>query len=872
MSCMATQSEGKLMRQSATSLDDIEQRWIDAWRRSGVYEFDPRSVPNRESVFSIDTPPPTASGLLHVGHVFSFTHTDVIARFWRMRGKQVFYPMGYDDSGLPTERRVQRYFGVQCEPDLPYDPDFRLPSGSERSSSRPVPIDRRNFSELCARLTHEDETRFATLFRRLGLSCDFNRTYSTIGPESQVVSQRTFLRELRSGAATHVMSAGLWDVTFQTALAQADVVHRDYTFERFHVLVGASQTPEPLEIRTARPELLVSAVALLVHPNDARFRHLVGTTAQVPLFGHTVPIIEDTSVDPDAGSGVALCSTFEDLDDVRIWQAHQLPLRQAIGRNGHFPAKPPAFLDTPQARRAYELLGGRTTTEARSAVAEQLRLSGFLTRRAEIVHGKAKFYEQGELPLEVFPNRLWQVANGARSEDIRTRLIRRAEELRFHPESMRVRLNNWIAGLSEDWVISRQRTYGIPIPVWYPIDMHGVAQYDAPLLPDDADLPIDPKSAVPAGYDAEQRGEPGGFIEEDLVLDVWATTSVTPQIVGGAVADPELFEKVFPFDLRPQGQDIIRTWLFSSILRADRELESLPWTDAAISGWVLDPEGEKMSKSRGNAVPPAELFDSFGTDAVRFWSASKPLGSDANLNVAEVRNGRRLAQKLLNLQRLVDSLPLQEDDRVAEELDLAVVGHWDGVVRSMTASLEAYDHDKALRVGSRSLLRFSHDYVEMVKHRARSSEPASGSARAALAHVLDVSIRLLAPFLPFATEEAWSRTHSGSVHGAPWPVASGGAGHDGRILEDMSKALRAVRGARTRLQYPGRQRLPQAVLWVPNRTEQNTAVISKDLARAERIDELRIASHDSAEFICAVSTDAGQTIGHDSGLLVGEGS
>ncbi|MET0787983.1 MAG: valine--tRNA ligase, partial [Cellulomonas sp.] len=535
------------------SLDGVETRWDEAWTAQDLYAFDRTAT--RDQVYSIDTPPPTVSGSLHVGHVFSYTHTDVVARFQRMRGREVFYPMGWDDNGLPTERRVQNYYGVRCDPSLPYDAEFTPPfEGGEGKSGPQVPVSRKNFVELCERLTVEDERLFEALWRRLGLSVDWSRTYQTVSAESRAVAQQAFLRNLARGEAYQAEAPGLWDVTFQTAVAQAELEARDYpgAFHRvaFHGADG------PVYIETTRPELLPACVALIAHPDDERYQHLFGTSVRSPLFDVEIPVLAHPLAEPDKGAGIAMCCTFGDLTDVQWWRELQLPTRSVVGRDGRILRDTPAWLASDAARARYEELAGKTTFSAREAVVAGLRETGDLDGEPVKTERKANFYEKGDKPLEIVTSRQWYIRNGGRDEALREALLARGAELGFHPDFMRVRYENWVRGLNGDWLVSRQRFFGVPFPVWYPLDEQGEPRHDAPLLPTEDELPIDPSSDVPAGYTADQRGVPGGFAADPDIMDTWATSSLTPQIVGGWRTDPDLFSRVFPMDLRPQGQDI----------------------------------------------------------------------------------------------------------------------------------------------------------------------------------------------------------------------------------------------------------------------------------------------------------------------------
>ncbi|MBU4214386.1 MAG: valine--tRNA ligase, partial [Actinobacteria bacterium] len=493
------------------SLDGLEERWGTAWSEQGTYTFDAQAPAER--VFAIDTPPPTVSGSLHVGHVFSYTHTDVVARYRRMRGAEVFYPMGWDDNGLPTERRVQNYYGVRCDPSLTYTPGFVPPhEGTDGKSVKPgdqVPISRPNFIELCLRLSGEDEAQFEALWRYLGLSVDWSRTYRTISDEARAVAQQGFVRNLARGEAYQALAPGLWDVTFQTAVAQAELEARDYpgAYHRvaFHGVDG------PVFIETTRPELLPACVALIAHPDDERYQHLFGTTVTGPLFDVAVPVLAHPAAEPDKGAGIAMCCTFGDLTDVQWWRELQLPNRTVVGRDGRLERSTPDWLTTPGAQAVYAELAGKTTFSAREAVVAALRTSGDLDGEPTPTTRKANFYEKGDKPLEIVSSRQWYIRNGGRDGALRDALLARGEQIAFHPDYMKVRYENWVGGLNGDWLVSRQRFFGVPFPVWYPLDENGDPRYDAPLVADEAILPVDPSSDVPVGYTTDQRGVPGGF-------------------------------------------------------------------------------------------------------------------------------------------------------------------------------------------------------------------------------------------------------------------------------------------------------------------------------------------------------------------------
>jgi len=791
------------------SLDGLEELLATRWEATGTYRFD-RSK-SRNEIFSIDTPPPTVSGHLHVGHVFSYTHTDIVARYQRMQGREVFYPMGWDDNGLPTERRVQNHYGVQCDPLLPYDPDFEAPA---RPSGSVVSISRANFIELCNRLTAQDEQAFEALWRALGLSVDWSHTYTTIGETARRAAQRAFLRNLARGEAYAQDAPVLWDVDFGTAVAQAELEDRSQPGAYYRIAFHQSDGEQVL-IDTTRPELIPSCVALVAHPDDDRYRHLVGSTVSTPLFGVEVPVLAHHLADPDKGTGIAMICTFGDTTDVTWWREFDLPTRAIIGRDGRFQDGLPSWLTGATARSAYASLAGLTAEAARSTIRALLGESGDLEGEPRHIDHPVKFYEKGEHPLEIVASRQWYIRNGGRDEALRGRLLERGRELAWVPEHMRVRYEHWVGGLTGDWLISRQRFYGVPIPVWYAIGPDGVVDYDHHLIPDETSLPIDPSSEPPPGYAEDQRGRQGGFVGDPDVMDTWATSSLTPQIVCGWEDDPDLFARTFPMDLRPQAHEIIRTWLFATVARAHLEHDLLPWRTAAISGWILDPDRKKMSKSKGNVVTPMALLHRFGPDALRYWAARGRPGADTAFDEGQIKIGRRLATKILNASRFV--LNLGDDvaaEQITEPVDRSLIAQLIPLVDGCTAAFDAYDYTRALDRTESSFWIWTDDYLELVKTRAYGEGPPAASARAALQLSLSVYLRIFAPFLPFATEEVWSWWQAGSIHRATWPAPGELTPHAGdpEALAAVATVLTQVRKAKSEAQVS--MRTPVALLTV----------------------------------------------------------
>ncbi len=856
------------------TLENLEERWSKIWEDNSTYKFH-ANRPKRE-VFSIDTPPPTVSGSLHMGHIFSYTHTDAIARYKRMRGFDVFYPMGWDDNGLPTERRVQNYFGVVCDPSLEYDSGFKLPTepdGKEELSNKkesgggksnrkklqgkkPQPVSRANFVELCIQLTQSDEQAFEDLWRHLGLSVDWKYTYSTIDDNSRRISQQAFIHNLERGELYQAAAPCLWDTGFQTAVAQAELEDREIE-GAYYAIAFAAAGEDFLSIETTRPELLPACVALVANPEDERYQHLFGKTAITPLFKAEVPICAHQLADPEKGSGIAMICTFGDMTDVVWWRELNLPAKPVIGHNGRFLADVPEGIDP----APYKQLTGLKAKAARKEIEKMLKDSGELLKEPEKITHPVKFFEKGDSALEIIPTRQWYLKNGGRDEALKQELLEKGRQLNWVPENMRVRYENWVEGLNGDWLISRQRFFGVPIPLWYELDENAEPKYDSPIVADMSSLPVDPSSDVPKGYDASQRAMPNGFMGDPDVMDTWATSSLTPFIACGWEKNPELFERTFPMDLRPQAHEIIRTWLFSTMVRSHLEKGSLPWENAVISGWVLDPDRKKMSKSVGNVITPVGWIQEYGADAVRYWACSGRPGTDTAFDDMQIKNGRRLAIKLLNAGRFVIQLSGGEKLEIGkikklEPIDADMAFQLKELAEQCTGAFESYDYARCLELAESFFWRFTDDYIELVKTRAYGTasqdedveDAGAESARAVLQFCLKTLLKLFAPFMPFVCEEIWSWHQRGSIHTSVWPHSNEPeileitkATADSKpVFEPASKIISLIRRQKSESQVSLNHPVKATEISVSAGDEELVRLVKDEIASAGKIDELNI--------------------------------
>jgi len=709
------------------------------WQQAGIYHFDPQS---QAPVYSIDTPPATVSGKLHLGHTFSYSHPDFIARFWRMNGYNVFYPMGYDDNGLPTERLVEKQLGM---------------SAGE--------IGRSSFIQKCLQISATAEKDYQDLWQRMGLSIDWRYTYRTIDTEARQIAQLSFLQLYQLGMVYRQEAPTIWCPECGTAIAQAELDDFEQQSE-FVTLIFTLENGESLHIATTRPELLPACVAIFVHPEDARYQGLIGATAEVPIFGQRVPILADPQADPQKGTGMVMCCTFGDQTDVAWWYTHNLPLIEAIDETGHMK----------QVAGSFE---GLSIAEARTQIKHALGETQSLINRSPITHS-VRVHERCDTPAEFIITRQWFV-NVLEAKD---QLLAAGEKVNWHPAHMRSRYRAWVENLNWDWCISRQRYYGIAFPVWY------CASCGETILADKGQLPVEPLDEQPNTACSNCGGT--NFQPDPDVMDTWATSSLTPQIAGQWLSNPELYQKVYPFALRPQAHDIIRTWAFYTIAKSHFHFTEIPWSDALISGWGIAGEGQgKISKSRGGGPrPPLEMIAEYSADALRYWAASTGPGKDAIISEEKIQMGAKLANKIWNVARfserfITSSTTVFEKEEQSGETftpaDRWLLSRTQRLIQRVTVLFQDYDYAAAKAETEAFFWHFADNYLEIAKQRLYDeNHPQRAGAVFALQHTLLTLLKLFAPILPHVTEAIYqeilvdpetttAKQHVASIHTSKWP-------------------------------------------------------------------------------------------------------
>lgn len=675
---------------------EIEPKILEFWEKEKIFKWDPKK---KGKIFSIDTPPPTVSGKMHIGHAFNYTSFDVIARFKRMQGFNLFFPFGTDDNGLATERLIEKLKGIRAKE-----------------------IGRDRFIDICLKTLKEITPEFIADWKRIGMSCDFELFYSTINTHCRAISQKSFIQLYKAGREYRKEAPTIWCPECQTAIAQVELKDKQFesTFNDIIFKVGN----ENIIISTTRPELLPSCVAIFYHPSDERYRHLKGKKAKVPLFNFEVPILEDENVDMAKGTGIVMCCTFGDITDIEWWRKHNLPLKISINKEGKMIVK------------GYE---GLSINEARKKIIEDLKLAGLLVGQKKIMH-IVNVHERCDTPIEFLVTKQWFI----RYLDLKEIFLKLGKQLKWHPEFMRVRYENWIKGLKWDWCISRQRYFGVPFPVWY------CKNCDNEILANEDELPVDPLIDKPPVKECPKCKSKEFFPETD-VLDTWATSSLTP-IIAIELVNKKLHKKLFPMDLRPQGQDIVTFWLFNTVVKSWLHYKKLPWRNAMITGYVLSSEGEKMSKSKGNIIEPQELIKKYCADSLRYWASSVKLGEDLNVDEKEFIAGQRLLTKLWNAAKFFN-FASDKKPKSINKIDYWLFLKLNELIDECTKAYENYDVSKA-----RSLLlnffwhTFCDDWLEIAKNRIYKQD---NSACFTLYFALSTIVKLFSPILPFITEEIY---------------------------------------------------------------------------------------------------------------------
>ncbi|MGP1945963.1 MAG: valine--tRNA ligase [Arsenophonus sp. ER-EMS1-MAG3] len=724
------------------SFSESERKWQKFWQEQKIYLWDKNET--RENSFVVDTPPPTVSGQLHIGHVYSYTQADFIIRFQRMLGKNIFYPIGFDDNGLPTERLVEK-----------------------QKQLKAASMVREQFIEICKEVVISEEEKFRSLFNQMALSVDWTLEYQTINQLSRKISQMSFLDLVDKGEIYRNNQPILWDTVDQTALAQADIEDQEKT-SMMNDIIFQTNKGEKIIIATTRPELLAACIAVFYNPNDDRYKHLQGQFAITPLFDVKVPILADDLVQIDKGTGLVMCCTFGDVTDIIWWRTHNLPMKIIIDKKGMIDF--PAELSNSS---SYNQINGLKIKDARSKIIEILKEKNLLIKQVEITQ-TVKCAERSGAPLEILTTPQWFVRT-IKHKDI---LMQRANEINWYPQNMKIRLENWINSLSWDWCISRQRYFGVPFPVWYSKRIGKVGKV---IFPDITQLPVDPTQDLPIGYSREE-------VEPDYdVMDTWATSAISPQLSSHGISekfnvDAERHHKLFPADLRPQAHEIIRTWAFYTILKAQLHENTLPWKNIMISGWCLAFDRSKMSKSKGNVIVPQKLLEQYGADVTRYWTSKSRLGADTVYSEDVMKNGKRLVNKLWNACKFAaihfDKLdPLDKnvqisdiESKICHKFDQWLIVKLVELVNKVESDMQNYEYANAVDLIEKFFWSvFCDNYLEITKTRAYNMDGSDNkgqySAIITLYHSIKILLKLLAPFLPHITEEIWQILYSTkSIH------------------------------------------------------------------------------------------------------------
>ena len=814
---------------------DAEPKWQKTWYETGIYNWE-EEMP-REQTFVIDTPPPTVSGLLHMGHIFSYTQADFIARFQRMLGKTVFYPVGFDDNGLPTERLVEKVKKI-------------------RASNMP----REEFIAVCREVVTEAEEEFRKVFKSIALSIDWRQEYQTISDQSTKLSQMSFLDLVDKNRAYRKSQPTLWDATDATALAQAEVV--DIEMKSFmNEIIFKTENGEKIVISTTRPELLPACVAVFYHPDDSRYKHFKGQFAITPLFSIKVPIIADEKVDIEKGTGLVMCCTFGDVTDIDWWRNYNLPTRMILNKYGKIDnldlmgSNDWQSLNLSQARSHIEQINGLKAKDARIKMIELLKESGDFVNQIEITH-TVKCGERSGTPLEILVSSQWFI----KLLDIKEELLNQAAKCAWHPNYMKIRLDHWIEGLKWDWCISRQRFFGVPFPVWYSKRKgeEGKAIFAHP-----DDLPVNPISSLPRGYSRDE-------VEPDYdVMDTWATSSISPQLNSQAInskyaIDLNRHKKLYPADMRPQAHEIIRVWAFYTIIKSYLHEETIPWSNLMISGWCLAADKTKMSKSKGNVVTPIDLIEDKGADAIRYWAANSKLGADIAYSEEVFKLGNKLINKLwnaakftelqLNNLKITPTTIKEDSQKIFKPVDLWILSKLKKTVEKATEEFKKFEYCNAKTAIEDFFWNiYCDNYIEIVKTRSYDEQgidqAGQTSALLTMYHVLKTLLKLFAPYLPHICEEIYASIYQDTKllnQRGSWPnIDEHIADSNAETLGDyLVNVLNFVRKAKAEKQVSISSPIKTLHICREKATG-NIDLVKDDLANVTKAEEISFSNNDN---------------------------
>ena len=733
-----------------------EKKWQDYWQEKDIYAFEKDSP---KQTYAIDTPPPTVNGKIHMGHLSSYMHIESMARHHRMKGENVYFPFGFDDNGLPTERYVEKTHKVRA---------YEMP--------------RQDFINLCLDTTKELEKEFASLYKSAGFSCNLKKTYSSISPNTQKISQKSFLDLYKKGYIYHAESPALWCTECRTAVAQSELEDKDIESTFNYIKFYIAGTNDFVVVATTRPEMLPACDCVFINPNDEKNKYLLGKNLVVPHFGFEVPVLTDELVDMEKGSGIVMCCTFGDTVDKEWQRKHNLPIKEAFNNAG----------------RMNDIAGefaGMKIIQARQAIIEKLKEEDLLIKQDNLTHAVST-HERCGTPIEIVVKKQWFIDVLSHKDE----LLKAGYALNWHPETMRARYINWVENLQWNWCISRQRFYGVPFPVWY------CKNCGKPMFADEQDLPVDPCVSSP-----KHACECGSteFEPEHDVMDTWATSSLTPQISTDIITGEGLSDKMVPMNLRPNAHDNIRVWDFYTIVKSLYHFGKLPWKDLMISGYVTSPDGSKLSKKSGNNKnSPQDILAQYSADVTRYWANSLSLGKDTAFSLIPFDSGKKLVNKIWNASKFVLSFLM---DYEYKQVDLLPVDRWiieeyKALYASFVKHLDNYEICLGLNELERFFWNFCDNYIEIVKRRLYNPDvfgkAGQESGQMACYLVLLGMLKMFSPFLPHITEEIYqayyaSKENKPSIHVSNYlnlgEVSDKTLLHNGEVLTQIVSDIRGYK-------------------------------------------------------------------------------